>query len=109
MSTGVVSSIGGITRFRTMADMKGTIQDSQDAFDTALSNAKNRQAAAGSMSIANSQPLTSFNFFLSFLILMFYLSLSANNQVLLFSILFIVISHTLTLSLSLYQYSQTRL
>lgn len=30
-----------------MADMKGTIQDSQDAFDNALTNAKNRQAAIG--------------------------------------------------------------
>jgi len=64
LSTGIVSSIGGIARFRTMADMKGTIQDSQDAFDNALTNAKNRQAAIGGMSSsdkhATSQPGLSY-------------------------------------------------
>ena len=40
---GVVSSIGGITKIRKMSDMRNTVLDSQDAFDTAINNAKNRQ------------------------------------------------------------------
>ena len=46
--TGVVSDIGGITKFRTMADMKDTMLDSEEAFNKAISNSKNRQQNIGS-------------------------------------------------------------
>ena len=45
---GVVSNIGGITKFRTMADMKDTVMDTRDAFDKAITNTKKRSQTVGS-------------------------------------------------------------
>lgn len=39
---GVVSDIGGITKFRTLHDLKDTIQETNSAFDMAINQAKNR-------------------------------------------------------------------
>jgi hypothetical protein len=53
--TGVVSNIGGITKFRTMADMKDTVLGSQEAFDKAINITKSKkQSSAGSKQNLNS-------------------------------------------------------
>jgi len=42
-TSGVVSNIGGVNKFRTVEDMKDTMMDSEEAFQAAMSQSKNRK------------------------------------------------------------------
>ena len=40
---GVLSNIGGVNKFRTVKDMKGTVLESEAAFNSAMDQSKNRK------------------------------------------------------------------
>ncbi len=48
---GVISDIGGITKFRTIHDLKDTIQETNSAFDVAINQAKNRPKVGSKLNV----------------------------------------------------------
>ena len=42
--SGVVSSVGGVTRLRKISDIRNTLEGASRAFDVAIENAQNAEA-----------------------------------------------------------------
>ena len=78
--SGVVSSVGGVTRLRKISDIRNTLEATNRSFDAAIENAQNAEAPQSKNSFEGGN-------FLKFNIFIFFFSVSDTNRKLMEDIL----------------------